>query len=126
MKRVLDVGQCAFDHASIRRYLENEFDASVVQAHSTDEALSQLRKGSFDLVLINRILDADGSEGLEIIEQIKADPQLAAVPVMMVTNYPEHQEHAVDAGAEPGFGKAQLETDQTRERLSTYLGRESA
>src|SRR5260221_10716061 len=105
MKRVLDVGQCPPDHGSIRRLIEDRFAAEVVQAHDARETLAQLRAGKFDLVLINRKLDADYSDGLEIIQQIKADPQLADTPVMLVTNYPEHQQLAVAAGAELGFGK---------------------
>jgi CheY-like chemotaxis protein len=121
MKRVLDVGQCAFDHASIRQLIEEHFEAQVVQAHGPADALEQLRGGTFHLVLVNRILDADGGDGLEIIEHLKDDPQLAAIPVMLVTNYLEHQERAVEAGAEPGFGKAQLTLPETRQRLEPFL-----
>ena len=38
----------------------------------------QLKSGQFDLVLVNRKLDADYSDGIEIIRQIKADPTIAA------------------------------------------------
>jgi two-component system chemotaxis response regulator CheY len=71
--------------------------------------------------MINRKLDADYSDGIEIIRQIKADPQLAATPCMLVTNYPEHQEVAVAAGAEPGFGKLGYNRPETRERLARFL-----
>ena len=121
MKRVLDIGQCSFDHSSIRRLIEGRFDAAVSQAHGVDDALAQLRSGSFDLVLVNRLLDADGSDGMEIIEQMKADPELQSVPVMLVTNYPQHQQRAVEAGAEPGFGKSQLASPETQQRLEAFL-----
>jgi two-component system chemotaxis response regulator CheY len=121
MKRVLDVGQCSPDHASIRRLIETHFEAQVVQAHGADDAFRQLRADTFDLVLINRVLDADGSDGVEIVEQIKADSKLADLPVMLVTNYLEHQERAVEAGAEPGFGKDALASPQTRQLLERFL-----
>jgi len=121
-KLVLDVGQCPPDHAAIRRLLENRFGADVVQAHGPDDTLARLRKGGVDLVLINRKLDADYSDGLEILQQMKADPQLAAVPVMLVSNYAEHQQTAVAAGAVEGFGKAELDAPKTHERLSRVLG----
>jgi CheY-like chemotaxis protein len=122
MKNVLDVGQCGPDHAAIRRLLERDFSARVVQAHTADDALAQLRSGGFDLVLVNRKLDADYSDGLEIIRQIKADPALATVPIMLVTNYPEHQAQAVAAGAAPGFGKLQYAEAETHARLKKFLG----
>ena len=74
-----------------------------------------------DLVLVNRKLDVDYSDGLEIIKQIKADPELAKVPTMLVTNYPENQAEAVAEGAEPGFGKLSLDADETRANLARFL-----
>ncbi len=122
MKRVLDVGQCRPDHGAIRHLLETQFGAEVAQAHDATETMAKLRSGPFDLVLINRKLDADYSDGLEIIKQIKSDSALAAVPVMLVTNYPEYQEQAVAAGAEKGFGKSEYNLPETRERLKKLLG----
>jgi two-component system chemotaxis response regulator CheY len=121
-KRVLDVGQCQPDHAAIRRLVQGEFGAEVVQADQLNDALAQLRQGRFDLVLINRKLDVDYSDGLDILRAIKADAELAAVAVMLVTNYPEHQQQAVAAGAEPGFGKAELNRAETRAKLGRFLG----
>ena len=121
MKRVLDVGQCAADHGSIRRLLASQFDAEVIQAHSSREALDSLRSSPFDLVLINRQLDADGSSGLAILRSIKADEALKSTPVMLVTNYADVAAEAVAAGAEPGFGKAKLAAPETLERLATFL-----
>jgi DNA-binding NarL/FixJ family response regulator len=121
-KRVLDVGQCSMDHGTIRAYLTRNFDCEVVQTHGADDTLRQLKNGPFDLVLINRKLDADYSDGVEIIQQIKADPSIAGVPVMLVTNFPEHQEAAISAGAIRGFGKKEYDKPETRERLAAVLG----
>jgi two-component system chemotaxis response regulator CheY len=123
-KRVLDVGQCPPDHAAIRILLEANFDVEIVRAHLPSDTLAQLRSGKFDLVLINRKLDEDYSDGLEILKEIKADPRIAATPVMLVTNYPEHQAAAVAAGAEYGFGKLELRSPETLERLRKVLGEE--
>ena len=120
-KHVLDVGQCQMDHGALRRLIESEFAADVTQAHSAEQALAELRSGQFDLVLINRKLDADYSDGLDIIKQIKADPDLSGVNVMLVTNYAEHQAQAIAAGAAPGFGKSELMDAATIERLKPFL-----
>ncbi len=120
-KHVLDVGQCQMDHGALRRLIEGKFAAEVAQAHSAEQALAQLRSRQFDLVLVNRKLDADDSDGLEIIKQIKADPELSGVNVMLVTNYSEHQEQAVAVGAVPGFGKSELTAPATLERLKPFL-----
>ena len=120
-KRVLDVGNCVPDHAAIRSLVERKFGAEVVQTHGPDDTLAELRTGKFDLVLINRKLDMDYSDGLDILKAIKADSSLAKTPVMLITNYEEHQAAAVAAGAEPGFGKLSLNTPQTLERLGKFL-----
>jgi CheY-like chemotaxis protein len=120
-KRVLDVGNCAMDHGAIRDFIEREFDAEVVQADGPCDAIEEIRHCKFDLVLVNRILDRDGSSGLEIIKQLKADDQTAALPVMLITNFEEHQNAAVEHGAVRGIGKARLTLPETRERLAAYL-----
>lgn len=121
-KRVLSVGQCVPDHTTLTSYLRGNFDAQVVKVDLAGEALAALREQPYDLVLINRKLDADYSDGLEILRAIKADPALAAVPVMLVTNYAEHQDAAVAAGAIRGFGKLEYGDPQTRQKLQPFLG----
>jgi two-component system chemotaxis response regulator CheY len=72
-------------------------------------------------VLINRKLDADYSDGIEILKLIKADATVADVPVMIVTNYPEHQDAAIAAGGIRGFGKLEYDRPETKERLAAVL-----
>jgi CheY-like chemotaxis protein len=119
-KRVLDVGNCGPDHAAIKR-LMGRFDADVVQADGAIDALAALRGGGIDLVVVNRKLDMDYSDGMEVIRQIKADAELAATPVMLITNYPEHQDAAEQLGALRGFGKLEYDKPETHERIAAVL-----
>jgi CheY-like chemotaxis protein len=119
-KRVLDVGNCGPDHAAIRQLLR-PFNCEVLQADDAREALGALKAGGADLVLVNRKLDVDYSDGIEVIRQIKADPAVAATPVMLVTNYPEHQDAAEALGALRGFGKLEFQKPETRQRLAAVL-----
>ncbi len=121
-RRILDVGQCGPDHATLTRFLTTHFpDLAIERADLPKHVLDKLRQGNYDLVLINRKLDADGSDGLEIIRQIKGDPQLEQTPVMLVTNYAEYQQAAVEAGAEYGFGKLEYDNPSTLQRLKAVL-----
>lgn len=119
--RILSVGQCGFDHARLSQFLRSEFQADVKRADSAPEALQALRAGRFDLVLVNRVFDRDAARGLDLIQEIVADPALRSVPVMLVSNYPEAQQAAVEAGAHEGFGKAELETPRVRALLADLL-----
>ncbi len=118
---VLDVGNCVPDHASIKNLLTGHFDVEVLQTHASADTLALLKQRDVDLVLINRKLDSDYSDGVEILKQIKADPALAKTPVMIVSNYAEHQDAAVALGAERGFGKLELQDPATRQKLSALL-----
>ena len=120
-RRVLDVGQCNPDHAAISRLLNEHFDVEIVRAHVESDTIAALQSGDFDVVLINRKLDRDYSEGLNILQLIKSDSAMSNVPVMLVSNYPESQESAVAAGAVYGFGKAELGNPDVVKRLAAIL-----
>ena len=120
-KHVLSVGQCGQDNYSLSRFLQSKFNVQVDTADTAAEALDRVRRSPPDLVLINRKLDCDYSDGTEIVRLIKADPALAETPVMLVTNYPEHQEQAVALGAEYGFGKLEFGSPDVVLRLEPFL-----
>jgi len=120
-KRVLGVGNCSFDHGNLEALITANFDAEMSAADSHGEALAMLASDGFDLVLINRKLAFDNSDGVELIERIKADPRLDGVPVMLLSNYPWAQRAAIAAGAHPGFGKAELDRTEAAEKLAGIL-----
>ena len=121
-KRVLSIGQCGPDHYSITWTLRTHFGAEVVAAHNGAEALAQLEKSPFDLILVNRILDSDHSSGLQLIKQIKGTPSHNATPIMLVSNLPDAQQQAGLLGALPGFGKDMLADDALVDLLRPQLG----
>jgi CheY-like chemotaxis protein len=120
-KRVLSVGQCAPDQASLVRFFKSHFDVAVESSRLPADTLEILRRGGIDLVVINRKLDEDYTDGLETLKAIKADPQLAGIPVMIVSNYPEAHEEAIQHGGEYGFGKLELQRPETIERVRPFL-----
>jgi len=121
MKQVLSVGQCGFDHGAISRFLHSHFEVEITPASTASAATDLLRKQPFDLVLVNRQLDADGSEGLDFVKALKADAALATKPVMLVTNFPEYDRQAVALGAVSGFGKAAIGSSDVVRRLEPFL-----
>ncbi|MEM7474376.1 MAG: response regulator [Planctomycetota bacterium] len=121
-KRVLDVGNCGPDHQAITQLLNSLFsDIEIARSDTQGQTLQMLRENSFDLVLINRKLDIDYSDGIEILKAIKADADFASTPVMLITNYDEHQQAAVQAGALHGFGKLEFQMSETKEKLEAVL-----
>ena len=118
--RVLDVGNCGADHSGVCRLLAH-FDATVDQATLVDDAIEKMQRQTYDLVLVNRVIFADSSEGMSLIRRMKADHRLRNTPVMMISNYPEAQDCAIEAGALPGFGKQSLNDAATLELLRPLL-----
>ncbi len=94
----------------------------VEQSHLTDEAIVRLKSEKFDLVLVNRKLDSDYTDGTDLIVRMKEDPALRSVPVMLISNYADAQKQAVELGAEYGFGKLELSARGTQERILRALG----
>jgi two-component system chemotaxis response regulator CheY len=120
-KKVLSIGQCGMDHGSIRRLIEGNFGAEVVAGDDEAGSLAKLRSEKFDLVLVNRQLDLDGSDGVALLRKIKQAPESASTPAMLVSNFADAQARAVEAGAEPGFGKSALHAPATLEKLKRFL-----
>jgi two-component system, chemotaxis family, chemotaxis protein CheY len=120
-KRVLSVGQCGADHAAIAGTIERSWDAEVIAADTANDAFNELRQNGFAVVLVNRVLDADGTLGVNLIRQLKNDERFRDVPVMLVSNYDDAQQEATEAGAVSGFGKSALGQPHMLARVTPYL-----
>jgi len=68
--------------ALVREHL-GRHDIGVTIAGDGERGLAALRKGRFDVVLLDLMLP--GIDGLEVCRRIRAAPELAAQPVIMLT-----------------------------------------
>ena len=121
-KTLLDCGNCGPDFHSIRQMVTTHFDVTVLQTHGAEDTLETLRTRAVDLVTVNRKLDRDYSDGIEIVKLIRQDAQHDAVPIMLVTNYSDHQDAAIAVGCVRGFGKLALSDPDTIDLLKPFLG----
>ena len=124
--RVLDVGNCDPDHGRIRGMLEQHFDVEIHRVMFVDEAIEAMKRMRYELVLVNRLIFADSSPGIELHRRAKSDGQLSDIAIMMISNYPEAHSESVAAGGVHGFGKARVYHPETIERLSKHLPRRSS
>ena len=121
-RRVLDAGNCNPDHSSIRNMLEENFEVQIDRVMFVADAVALLREQRYDLVMVNRLIFDDGSDGGELIRQMQKDG-LGDTPVMMISNFAESQEAAMADGAVRGFGKGAIGDPATITLLSEYLAR---
>ena len=120
---VLSIGQCTADDAGLARTLAMEADAHLDRARSGDDARRLLAEKKYDLVLVNRVLDADGSSGVELIGALAKEADTPRL--MLVSNYADAQAQAVANGAVMGFGKSNLHTPEIGQFLRQALHSES-
>src|SRR5512135_2638174 len=73
--------------------------ASVECAESSEQALSRLHADPFDLVILDLLMPGIG--GIEVCRRMRADPQLAAIPILVQTGLTslEQRTAALRAGA---------------------------
>ncbi|AAF12430.1 response regulator [Deinococcus radiodurans] len=93
------------DSISVRKALEitlRNHNVSSASAVSAEQALERLAEdpGAFDLLMIDVIMP--GKSGVELCEELKADPRYAALPVILMSGNvdDEVKEQAQQVGAE--------------------------
>jgi class 3 adenylate cyclase len=69
------------------------------------EALAALRAGSFDVVLLDVLMP--GTSGADVLRELKADPELRAIPVLMISALDEMDTviRCIELGAEDYLAK---------------------
>ncbi|NUM41581.1 MAG: response regulator [Leptospiraceae bacterium] len=121
LHKVMSVGQCNPDHSTLKNFFERKFDCEITRIDTTQEALIELKKSKYDLVLVNRKIDADYTDGIILIQEMKREQSISDIPVMMISNYPEAQEESIQNGGTLGFGKLEYGKEETMEKLKKIL-----
>ncbi|MCX7250500.1 MAG: chemotaxis response regulator CheY [Burkholderiales bacterium] len=90
------------DFSTMRRIVRNLLKelghASVDEAEDGVAALSKLKRDSFDFVITD--WNMPNMDGLQLLQAVRADPALAALPVLMVTA--EAKKENIIAAAQAG------------------------
>jgi len=120
IKRIVLVGHCGFDSSQLESFVRRTAGGvdvisaggqKDVEAHASPESL----------LLINRQLGwgFDAKSGVDLISrlsEVEAPPKL-----MLISNYADAQQQAEEAGALPGFGKAQIGSAEATATLRDAL-----
>jgi DNA-binding NarL/FixJ family response regulator len=117
---VILVGHCGIDGPRLQREISSKLPGTdVVRVNSTADLQSQLEANA-DLFLVNREPVGFDNDGLAIIRQVRQEHPDAKV--MLVSDYPEFQEQAVQAGALKGFGKSEIGSSSLTDAVKQALG----
>jgi len=112
------VGHCRPDIFALTAAIRGFIPSANVQTANTTAEL----ESASDLYLVNRVLDGMFSteSGIELIKQLPD----GSSPAILITNIEEHAQAALDAGAHPGFGKANMRSAQAEAALKSALNME--
>jgi len=101
---LLVVDDQPYDTRLTSKYLREE-GYQVVIAHSGEEALSQLRESSPDVVLLDVLMP--GMDGFEVCRRIKTNPDSVLTPVILITALEERADRitGIKAGADEFLSK---------------------
>ncbi len=117
---ILVVGNCYPDNFTFDNWFNQHFDVEFLKAANRHQALEVLAESAPELVLINRVFDADGGCGISLVREIKESTPDCRV--MLISNFADAQEKAVANGALDGFGKAELNSVTTISKVRAALG----
>jgi CheY-like chemotaxis protein len=121
-KRVALVGHCGPDASYLRLAVSRAVKDAQILFADDQHTLKKLVDGGVDLILFNRQLDYgfETDEGVEMIKRLRTtNPSLKA---MLISNYPEAQQAARQAGAVEGFGKREIGSPRVSELIRSALG----
>lgn len=114
------VGHCSPDSAMLTNFAERAVPGAKLKRVNDDAALER-ELASFDLLLVNRALDGDfpsvgdAGTGIDLIRNLAKRGDGPAM--VLVSNFADAQQAAVEAGAMPGFGKSELGLPHAGENL---------
>lgn len=120
--RVALVGHCGPDQWALRSAVSSALPgAEFVSINDEGSLRSGLHE--FDLALVNRVLDGrfEGDSGIGLIGRFSGQPTTRPA-MLLISNFPDAQREAEAAGASPGFGKSNANTDTARQRLRQAAG----
>ena len=114
----------ADDSVTSRMLLKNILQSAgyrVTVAVDGVEALDALKSGEFDLLVSD--VEMPRMDGFELTAQVRADPKLTELPVVLVTalGSREHQERGVDVGASAYIVKSSFDQSNLLEILRKFV-----
>jgi two-component system chemotaxis sensor kinase CheA len=95
---------------------------AVELASSGEEALEKAQQDRFSLFLVD--VEMPGMNGFALLEHLRSDPALRAVPAVLVTsrNAPEDRSRGTQAGARAYIVKSEFDQVELLERIRNLVG----
>lgn len=106
----------------ISQKLRKENDYEIVEAVDGEEGLKKAKEVKPDIILLDLILP--GIDGFGVLEQIKKDPEIAKIPVVILSNLGQKEEieKGMKLGATDFLIKAHFTLSEIVKKIKIILG----
>ncbi|HAI10806.1 MAG TPA: hypothetical protein DCM28_03825 [Phycisphaerales bacterium] len=123
LQQILLVGHCVPDNFMLKSKMSQLFPDLTVDTCNSQADL-EAKSNARTLLLVNRILDGmfDTEGGIELIGKLAQSSD--APQMMLISNFAESQEQAVNVGALMGFGKSEMGSQDTEDKLRKAVERD--
>ena len=116
------------DDPFVRRFYKKLFEEenlTIYLAVNGDEGVAKAKEIIPDIVLMDIMMP--GKNGIEALKEIKADPKLANIPIMMLTNFGEQEfvKKSMESGANEFVVKADVTPKELIAKVRKYVGQKS-
>lgn len=103
----------------VQKLLKENYNVS--EAIDGEEGIKKVKEGKPDLVLLDLILP--GIDGFEVLSQVRAEPAVASVPVIILSNLGQREdiEKGLKMGAVDYLIKAHFTPGEIIEKIKTIL-----
>jgi len=110
------------DNETYRKVVKNAMQLEGLdyfEAENGQKALEKVKLNRPDLILCD--ISMPVMDGMTFLSEMKKDPQLSTIPIIMLTNYQEELENSVKNGAEEALLKSSLTPHQLIEVCRKYV-----
>ncbi len=120
MQKILIIEDDKFLRELIAQKLTKE-SYEVFEAIDGEEGIKKIKTEKPDLVLLDLILP--GIDGFEVLSQMKKDPSLSQLPVIILSNLGQKEdiEKGINLGANDYLIKAHFTPNEIIEKIKTVL-----
>ena len=112
------------DNHELQDILKERFsqeNLEVIQAFTGEEGLGEVKQHPPDMVLLDIMLPG-GMNGFDVLEQVKKNPLLKNIHVIVLTNLDSEQKTALDIGAEDYIVKSNISLDEIVLKVKNQIG----
>ena len=119
MSKVLIIEDDDFFRELVTKKIGSTFD--MIEANDGEKGVEMAKKEKPDLILLDLLLP--GIDGFEVLNRIKADPELAKIPIINLSNLGQQEdiEKALKLGSNDFLVKSQFDINQIIDKIKSFL-----